>query len=139
MAATDKIEAFLAKPRNIIVAGTRKDGRPHLTPNWSHGTVSASTSRRPHEGQVRHFREGPRAHLLVDDSKGSRALIVPANAEIREDVSAQLPHYRAIRAKHGAVVPNDEELIRALNHEGRALLVFTPEGPPQTWTSWGLD
>ena len=34
MASTDKIEAFLAEPRNIIVAGIRRDGRPHLSPNW---------------------------------------------------------------------------------------------------------
>ena len=34
MASADKIEAFLAEPRNIIVAGIRQDGRPHLSPNW---------------------------------------------------------------------------------------------------------
>ena len=26
--------AFLAEPRNIVVAGIRRDGRPHLSPNW---------------------------------------------------------------------------------------------------------
>ena len=36
MASTDKIEAFLAEPRNLIVAGIRRDGRPHLSPNWSY-------------------------------------------------------------------------------------------------------
>jgi Pyridoxamine 5'-phosphate oxidase len=34
MASTDKIEAFLAEPRNVVVAGIRRDGRPHLSPNW---------------------------------------------------------------------------------------------------------
>jgi len=34
MASTDKIEAFLAEPRNVIVAGIHRDGRPHLSPNW---------------------------------------------------------------------------------------------------------
>jgi Pyridoxamine 5'-phosphate oxidase len=34
MSATDKIEAFLAEPRNVIVAGIRRDGTPHLSPNW---------------------------------------------------------------------------------------------------------
>ena len=34
MASTDKIEAFLAEPRNVIVAGIRRDGRPQLSPNW---------------------------------------------------------------------------------------------------------
>jgi hypothetical protein len=34
MASTEKIEAFLAEPRNVVVAGIRRDGRPQLTPNW---------------------------------------------------------------------------------------------------------
>ena len=34
MASTSKIEAFLAEPRNIVVAGIRRDGSPHLSPNW---------------------------------------------------------------------------------------------------------
>ena len=25
---------FLAEPRNVVVAGIRRDGRPHLSPNW---------------------------------------------------------------------------------------------------------
>jgi hypothetical protein len=37
MASTDKIEAFLAEPRNVIVAGIRRDGRPHLSPNALQG------------------------------------------------------------------------------------------------------
>src|SRR5262249_43294785 len=32
MASTGKIEAFLAEPRNIVVAGIRRDGTPHLSP-----------------------------------------------------------------------------------------------------------
>ena len=34
MTSTTVIEAFLAEPRNVIVAGVRKDGRPHVSPNW---------------------------------------------------------------------------------------------------------
>jgi hypothetical protein len=34
MASTDKIGVFLAESRNVIVAGIRRDGRPHLSPNW---------------------------------------------------------------------------------------------------------
>jgi hypothetical protein len=33
MASTEKIGAFLAEGRNVIVAGIRRDGRPHLSPN----------------------------------------------------------------------------------------------------------
>ena len=65
MAATDKIEVFLAEPRNVIVAGIRRDGRPHM--------------------------------------------------------------------------PDDDEHLRALTAEGRVLLAITPDGPPASWTSWGLD
>ena len=28
------IEAFLAEPQNMMIAGIRRDSRPHLTPNW---------------------------------------------------------------------------------------------------------
>jgi nitroimidazol reductase NimA-like FMN-containing flavoprotein (pyridoxamine 5'-phosphate oxidase superfamily) len=34
MASTEMIEAFLAEPRNVVLAGIRRDGRPHLSPNW---------------------------------------------------------------------------------------------------------
>ena len=34
MASTEKIEAFLAERRNVVIAGIRRDGRPHLSPNW---------------------------------------------------------------------------------------------------------
>jgi hypothetical protein len=34
MSSPVALETFLAEPRNVIVAGIRKDGRPHLSPNW---------------------------------------------------------------------------------------------------------
>jgi PPOX class probable F420-dependent enzyme len=140
MASIDKVEALLAEPRNIIVAGIRRDGRPHLSPNWFHWDGErfyVSTTR----GRVKYavFRRDPRAQLAVDDCTGFRAVLIPATVEIREDVAAELPHFRAIREKHGMAVPNDEEHLQALTAEGRVLLAITPEGPPPTWTSWGLD
>jgi nitroimidazol reductase NimA-like FMN-containing flavoprotein (pyridoxamine 5'-phosphate oxidase superfamily) len=36
MTSTEKIEAFLAEPRNVVVAGIRRDGSPHMSPNWFH-------------------------------------------------------------------------------------------------------
>ena len=74
---------FLAEPRNVVVAGIRRDGRP--------------------------------------------------------DIAAELPRFRAIREKHGVAVPDDEEHLRALTGEGRVLLAMTPDGPPSSWTCWGLD
>jgi PPOX class probable F420-dependent enzyme len=140
MAAIDKLEAFLAERRNLMVAGVRKDGRAHLSPNWfvwDGERFYVSTTR----GRVKYaiFRRDPRAQLAVDDSTGFRAVLVPATVEIREDIAAELPHFRAIREKHGMAVPNDEDHLRALSKEGRVLLAITPDGPPSTWTSWGLD
>ena len=80
-----------------------------------------------------------RAELLVDDSTGYRAVLLRAIVEIREDLAPELPRFRAIREKHGIKVPSDEEHLRTLAEEGRVMLAITPDGPPSTWTSWGLD
>jgi PPOX class probable F420-dependent enzyme len=140
MASTEKIEAFLAEPRNVVVAGIRRDGRPHLSPNWfywdgEHFYVSITRSR----VKYNIFRRDPRAELLIDDSTAFRAVLVPATVEIREDLAAELPRFRAIREKHGRRTPDDQELLKALADEGRVLLAFTPDKPLPDWTAWGLD
>jgi PPOX class probable F420-dependent enzyme len=103
-----RIEAFLAEPRNLVVAGIRRDGRPHMTPNWFYWDGQrfyVSTTR----GRVKYaiFRRDARAQLLVDDASGLRAVLVPATVEIREDIAAELPRFRAIREKYGLAVPDD--------------------------------
>ena len=140
MASTEKIEAFLAEPRNVVVAGIRRDGRPHLSPNWFYWDGQrfyVSTTR----GRVKYaiFRRDPRAQLLIDDPVGFRAVLVPATVEIREDLAAELPRFRAIREKHGMTVLDDDAHLRALTAEGRVLLAIAPDKPPSDWTSWGLD
>jgi PPOX class probable F420-dependent enzyme len=140
MASTEKIKAFLAEPRNVVVAGIRRDGRPHLSPNWFYWDGErfyVSTTR----GRVKYaiFRRDPRAQLLIDDPAGFRAVLVPATVEIREDIAAELPRFRAIRDKHGMKILDDQEHLRALEAEGRVLLVITPDTPPSDWTTWGLD
>ena len=140
MASPEKLEEFLAEPRNVIVAGIRKDGRPHLSPNWFHWDGERfyiSTTRSRVKYAI--FRRDPRAQLALDDSTGFRAVLVSATVEIREDISAQLQHFRDIRAKHRMTVPDDEEHLQALTAEGRVLLAITPDGAPSTWSSWGLD
>src|ERR1700684_462463 len=115
MASTDKIEAFLAEPRNVMIAGVRKDGRPHLSPNWFHWDGEhfyVSTTRSRVKYAI--FSRDPRAQLAVDDTTGFRTVLVSATVEIREDISEQLPHFRAIREKHGLAVPGDEEHLRSL-------------------------
>ncbi len=140
MAASEKIEAFLAEPRNVVVAGIRRDGRPHLSPNWFYWDGErfyVSTTR----GRVKYaiFGRDPRAQLLVDDPVGFRAVLVPATVEIREDIVAELPRFRGIREKHGMTALDDKEHLRALAAEGRVLLAITPDAPPSSWTCWGLD
>ena len=140
MASTEKIEAFLAEPRNVVVAGIRRDGSPHLSPNWFYWDGQRfyiSTTR--HRAKYAIFRRDSRAELCVDDCTGYRAVLVRGTAEIREDIAAELPRFRAIREKHGVPVPGEEEQLRGLTAEGRVLLVITPDGPLSGWTSWGLD
>ena len=140
MTSTGSIEAFLAEPRNIIVAGIRRDGRPQLSPNWFYWDGErfyVSTTR----GRAKYaiFRRDPRAQLLIDDPVGFRAVLVPATVEIREDLVAELPRFRAIREKHGLAVPDDDEHLRALKAEGRVLLAMAPDKPSSDWINWGLD
>ena len=140
MASTEKVEAFLAEPRNVVVAGIRRDGRPHLSPNWfswDGQCFYVSTTRSRVKYAI--FRRDPRAQLLIDDPVGYRAVVVPATAEVREDIEAELPRFRAIRQKHGLPVPDDGKHLEALAAEGRVLLAFAPDRPSLDWTSWGLD
>jgi PPOX class probable F420-dependent enzyme len=140
VASTENIDAFLAEPRNVVVAGIRRDGSPHLSPNWFYWDGQrfyVSTTR--HRAKYAIFRRDSRVELLVDDCTGHRAVLVRGTAEIREDIAAELPRFRAIREKHGVPVPGEEEQLRGLTEEGRVLLVITPRGPLSSWTSWGLD
>jgi PPOX class probable F420-dependent enzyme len=140
MASTEKIEAFLAEPRNVVVAGIRRDGRPHLSPNWFYWDGErfyVSTTRSRVKYSI--FRRDPRAELLIDDPSAFRSVLVPATVEIREDLPAELPRVRAIREKHGLRVPDDTDHLQALADEGRILLAFTPDKPLPEWTAWGLD
>jgi PPOX class probable F420-dependent enzyme len=132
MASTDKIEAFLAEPRNVIVAGIRRDGRPHLSPNWFYWDGQrfyVSTTRDRVKYAI--FRRDPRAQLLIDDPAGFRAVLVPATVEIREDPGAELPRFRAIREKHGMGVLDDEEHLRALTAEDGFCWPSPPTAHPQ--------
>jgi PPOX class probable F420-dependent enzyme len=140
MAAPDKVTAFLAEPRNIVVAGLRRNGEPHLSPNWFHfdgERFYVSTTRARAKYGV--FVRNPRAVVLVDDSTGARYVRVPVTVEIRDDLATELQRFRAIREKMGIAVPSDEEFLAWLRSEGRVLLAMTPDGPPSTWTVHGLD
>jgi PPOX class probable F420-dependent enzyme len=139
MADTTALDAFLAEPRNVIVAGIRKDGRPQLSPNWffwDGERFYVSTTRKRVKYAI--FRRDPRAELVVDDATGYRYVSVPATTEIREDVTANIALFRAIREKHGRATPPDDKLAADLIADDRVLLVFTPSAPPSAWTTVGL-
>src|ERR1039458_589206 len=137
MSSTDKLAAFLAEPRNMIVAGVRRDGRPHLTPNWFYWDGELFyVSRTRTRAKYAIFSRDPRASLAVDDSTGFRCVLVSGQVGIRENVAAELGHFRAIRAKHGVAVPPDEDHLAALVAEQRVLLAIRPDGPVTTWTTW---
>ena len=140
MPSEDKITAFLAEPRNVVVAGTRADGRPHATPNWfywdgAHFYVSTTSDR----VKARLFARDPRAEFLVDDATGFRYVLLYGTVEVRDDLAAELEHFRAIRVKHGREVPGDDELLAGLQVEQRVMLVFTPDRPISQWTAPGFD
>ena len=139
MSSSTALEAFLAETHNVIVAGIRKDGRPHLSPNWfywdgEHFYVSTTRKR----AKYTIFRRDPRAELVVDDATGMRYVEIPTTVEIREDVPANVSLFRAIREKHGRATPPDDELAASLIAEDRVLLVFTPSAPQSDWASMNI-
>jgi PPOX class probable F420-dependent enzyme len=139
MSSSTALEAFLAEPRNVIVAGIRKDGRPHLSPNWffwDGENFYVSTTRKRAKYNI--FRRDPRAELVIDEPEGMRYVEIPTTVTIREDVPANVSLFRAIRAKHGRATPADDELAAQLIADDRVLLVFTPSAPPSAWTVKGL-
>jgi len=134
------LDEFLSEPRNVVVIGIRKDGRPQATPNWfgwdgSRFYVSTTRGR----AKYKIFSRDPRVELLFDDAEGFRYVALSGTVEILEDIKAELPRFRAIREKHGRPVPADDELAADLAAEGRVLLAITPTGPRETWTIRGLD
>jgi PPOX class probable F420-dependent enzyme len=140
MTQDDAIAAFLAEPRNVVLAGTRADGRPHATPNWFYWDgamfyVSTTKDR----VKYRIFTRDPRAELLVDDCTGFRYLMLYGTVDAREDLAAELPRFRAIREKHGRDAVSDQELLAGLEAEHRVLLAITPDGPPSSWTARGFS
>lgn len=135
MPGPTELAAFLAEPFNVQVAGIRKDGRPHLSPNWFYWDGEkfyVSTTRTRAKYKV--FRRDPRVELVIDDPVGHRYVGLSGTVEVLEDIPANLPLFRAIREKHGRVVPPDNELAAELTAAERVLLAITPTAPPASWT-----
>jgi len=139
MSSATALEAFLAEPRNVIVAGIRKDGRPHLSPNWflwDGENFYVSTTRKRAKYAI--FRRDPRAELVIDEPEGMRYVEIPTTVTILEDVPANVHLFRAIRQKHGRATPADDELAAQLIADDRVLLVFTPSTPASAWKTMNI-
>lgn len=135
----EALDAFLAEARNAIVAGVRRDGRPHLTPNWflwdgERFYVSTTKDR----VKYRLFSNDPRVQLAIDDVHGFRYVIVDGTVEVSEDVDGGFAYFKALRLKHGRDEQNDEELRAEMIRDGRVLLVITPSGGPSDWLVRGF-
>ena len=140
MTSLTTVEAFLAEPRNVIVAGVRKDGRPHVTPNWFFwdGERFYVSTTRPRV-KYKIFSRDPRVELVVDDATGHRYTALSGTVEILEDVKPNLHLFRAIREKHGREIPPDDTLAADLIADDRVLLAITPTAPQSDWIAVGLD
>jgi PPOX class probable F420-dependent enzyme len=131
---------FLAEPRNVIVAGIKRDGRPHLSPNlffWDGERFFISTTSDRVKYKI--FSHDPRVELIIDDATGHRYARVSGTVEILEDISSNLPMDRAIREKHGMAVGTDEELAASLVADNRVLLAVTPSKPASDWSVLGVE
>jgi len=131
---------FLAEPRNIIVAGIKRDGRPHLSPNyffWDGQRFFISTTRDRVKYKI--FNRDPRIELIIDDTTGHRYARVSGTVAILEDIPSNLPMDRAIREKYGMPLGNDEELAASLTADNRVLLAVTPIKQPSEWSVLGVE
>jgi PPOX class probable F420-dependent enzyme len=140
MPITDQIQQFLDSSRNGILATIRRDGVPHLTPNWfsfDGEYIYISTTRT--RAKYRFLQRDPRVAFIVDDSLEMKYVSLRGSVEIREDIENYLPIFRRTRELVGVAVPPDAEFLSSLLEDDRVLLVITPDGPIETWTTKGFD
>lgn len=134
------MDAFLAEPRNAMIIGVRRDGRPHATPNWflwRDGRFYVSTTKA--RVKYRMFRRDPRVQVAVDDVLGFRYVIVDGTVEIGDDVDSGLAYFRDLRDKHGRGGATDDDLRAEMIRDERVLLIITPDKPQAEWLARGFE
>ncbi|MCP5027203.1 MAG: PPOX class F420-dependent oxidoreductase [Actinomycetia bacterium] len=135
----DAMNDFLAEPRNAIVGGLRRDGRPHMTPNWflwdgERFFVSITRNR----VKYRVFTNDSRVQLVVDDSTGFRYVVVDGTVAVSEDVDHGLSYFRDLRHKHGRTDQDEAQLRDEMVRDGRVLLMITPDKAQNEWPTLGF-
>ncbi len=140
MGVMSSLTDFLLEPRHIVVAGVKRDGRPHLSINlyfWDGDRFFISTTR--DRVKYRIFSRDPRIELIIDDADGHRYVRVSGTVQILEDIPSNLPIDRALRERNGMPVGDDEELAASLTADNRVLLAVTPDKPAAKWSVLGLE
>jgi PPOX class probable F420-dependent enzyme len=133
----EQLDTFLAEPRNAMVAGIRRDGRPQVTPNfflWDGERFYVSTTK--NRLKYRIFRRDPRVQLVIDESPGFRTVMIDGSAEVWEDIERGFPYFLRLREKYRGTKQDEAALREELIRDQRVLLVITPDKPPESWTSW---
>lgn len=133
----EQLDAFLAEPRNAMVAGIRRDGRPQVTPNfflWDGERFYVSTTKRRLKYRI--FRRDPRVQIVIDESPGFRTVMIDGTVDIWEDIERGFPYFLKLREKYRGTKQDEAALREELIRDQRVLLVVTPDKPPEAWTNW---
>jgi PPOX class probable F420-dependent enzyme len=131
---------FLIEPRHVVVAGVKRDGRPHLSINiflWDGERFFISTTRV--RVKYKMFSRDSRVELIIDDAGGHRYVRVSGTVEILEDIVNNLPITRALWERNGMPVDDDEEFAASLAADNRVLLAITPDKALSEWSVLGLE
>jgi PPOX class probable F420-dependent enzyme len=139
-ATTDTVErdaliAFLRDRHQAVLATTRSDGRPQLSPVTygvdGEGRISIATY--PQRAKVRNLRRDPRASLCVLSADWDPWVQVDGTAEVIDLPDAVEPlveYFRSISGEH----PDWDEYREAMRRQGKSLVRVTIErwGPLAT-------
>jgi PPOX class probable F420-dependent enzyme len=139
-ATNDKVDrnvlvAFLRERHLGILATTRSDGRPQLSPVTygvdGEGRITVATY--PQRAKVRNLRRDPRASVCVLTDGGDPWVQVDGTAEVidlPDSIEPLVEYFRSISGEH----PDWDEYREAMRTQGKSLIRITIErwGPLAT-------
>jgi PPOX class probable F420-dependent enzyme len=119
----DEMDAFLAEPRNAIVATLNPDGSAQLSPIWfvwEDGVVYFSTTK--HRLKVKNLQRDPRISFVVDDP-GPPQRTVTFRGEVRSIEEGLGTVTERIARKYS---PDGNAYESIANTPGRVVVAFRP-------------